>query len=116
VTGKLSTLQQQNAIDFLFPACCDTAPQKRQADRAKQRAWQNDRVRYGKTDGGKYVDQHSLDQLVSLGYELPLAAEALRQVGWRWRCMEVCAFVHQMHVKGGWRLLAGSCCCACASY
>lgn len=66
--------------------CC--APQKRQAERAKQRSWQNDRVRYGKTDGGKYVDQHSLEQLVSLGYELPLAAEALRQVGCG-RCMEV---------------------------
>jgi hypothetical protein len=36
---------------------------------------------YGKTVGGKYVDQHSLEQLMSLGYELPLAAEALRQVG-----------------------------------
>lgn len=65
------------AVDFLTAQ--EEKKRKRQVDRAQQRAWQNDRVRYGKTDGGKYVDQHSLDQLVSLGYELPLAAEALRQ-------------------------------------
>lgn len=37
-------------------------------------------MQYGKTDTGKYVDQTSLEQLMSLGYEQPLAAEALRQV------------------------------------
>lgn len=57
--------------------------QKRREERAKQHQWQSDRMQYGKTEGGKYVDQQSLEQLVSLGYELPLAAEALRQVGSR---------------------------------
>lgn len=54
--------------------------QRRRAERAQQRKWQSDRQRYGKTEGGKYVDQTSLEQLMSLGYELPLVAEALRQV------------------------------------
>lgn len=57
--------------------------QKRREERAKQHQWQSDRMQYGKTEGGKYVDQQSLEQLVSLGYELPLAAEALRQVSSR---------------------------------
>jgi hypothetical protein len=54
--------------------------QLRKEERAKQRQWQTDRVRYGKTDTGDYVDQRNLEQLMSLGYEMPLAAEALRQV------------------------------------
>lgn len=55
--------------------------QLRKEERAKQRQWQTDRVRYGKTDSGNYVDQRNLEQLMSLGYEMALAAEALRQVG-----------------------------------
>jgi hypothetical protein len=54
--------------------------QLRKQERAKQRQWQTDRVCYGKTDAGNYVDQRNLEQLMSLGYEMPLAAEALRQV------------------------------------
>jgi hypothetical protein len=53
-------------------------------------------VAYGKTEGGKYVDQQSLEQLMSLGYEMPLAAEALRQVGAHCAAMHECTSISPM--------------------
>jgi hypothetical protein len=68
--------------------------QKRREERAKQHQWQSDRLQYGKTEGGKYVDQQSLEQLVSLGYEMPLAAEALRQVSSSYPLCKIQPYIH----------------------
>jgi hypothetical protein len=59
--------------------------QERRAQRAQQSQWLRDRRQYGRTGKGQYVDQRAVQQLVTLGYEQPLAAEALRQV-----CMVEC--------------------------
>lgn len=66
------------SASVLCPLCCDA--QKRREEREQQRQWQRDRVQYGKTDAGNYVDQRNLEQLMTLGYDMPVAAEALRQV------------------------------------
>jgi len=51
----------------------------RAAEKRKARAWALERKRYGKTGGkGVFVDRDGLDQLVVLGYQREVAAEALR--------------------------------------
>lgn len=59
----------------ITPATC---LQERRAGRRKQRDWLREREAYGKTPSGKFVDQQPLQQLLQLGYEKGLAAEALR--------------------------------------
>ena len=75
--------------------------QKRREERAKQHKWQSDRLQYGKTEGGKYVDQQSLEQLVSLGYEMPLAAEALRQVSSSYPLCKIQPYIITGRSNGG---------------
>jgi len=94
--------------------CCDA--QKRREEREQQRQWQRDRVQYGKTDAGNYVDQRNLEQLMTLGYDMPVAAEALRQVR---GCQFAAAFFSQpgqrdmtsntaREIGHGWRFHARS--------
>ncbi|KIZ05684.1 NEDD8 ultimate buster 1 [Monoraphidium neglectum] len=69
---------------------------ERAADRKRQRAWHSERAQYGKTQRGAYVDREPLEQLVTLGYERALAAEALR------------AADNDMHARHGDRVKAGA--------
>ncbi|WIA39072.1 hypothetical protein OEZ86_005216 [Tetradesmus obliquus] len=64
------------AVDFLTEQ--RQREQERRAERCKQRDWLREREAYGKTPSGKFVDQQPLQQLLQLGYEKGLAAEALR--------------------------------------
>uniref|UniRef100_A0A383VM59 UBA domain-containing protein n=1 Tax=Tetradesmus obliquus TaxID=3088 RepID=A0A383VM59_TETOB len=64
------------AVDFLTEQ--RQRDQARRAERGKQRDWLREREAYGKTPSGKFVDQQPLQQLLQLGYEKGLAAEALR--------------------------------------
>jgi hypothetical protein len=59
--------------------CPSQQPQERKEQRRKQRDWNNERVKYGKTSAGKYVDGQLLDKLCQMSYERCEAAEALRQ-------------------------------------
>lgn len=59
--------------------CLFSHVQERKEQRRKQREWNNERVKYGKTSAGKYVDGQLLDKLCQLSYERSEAAEALRQ-------------------------------------
>ncbi|KAI8468889.1 MAG: hypothetical protein J3K34DRAFT_522552 [Monoraphidium minutum] len=52
--------------------------EERAAERRRQRSWLSERAAFGKTPRGVYVDRVPLEQLVGLGYERGLAAEALR--------------------------------------
>lgn len=52
------------------------------AQRKKQRAWNRERVQYGTTASGDYVDPELLDQLQGVvGCARAVTAEALRQTG-----------------------------------
>ncbi|KAG1675406.1 hypothetical protein FOA52_012325 [Chlamydomonas sp. UWO 241] len=48
------------------------------ANERKRRAWARERRRYGRTATGRYVEVEPCDVLADMGYERPLAAEALR--------------------------------------
>ena len=54
--------------------------QERKAKKQRQLAWNKERLKYGKTAAGFYVDQNALEGLVRMGYDRTIAAEALRQV------------------------------------
>ncbi|MEW5303146.1 MAG: hypothetical protein WDW36_005867 [Sanguina aurantia] len=47
--------------------------------RKRERAWEKERKLYGKTASGMWVDEGVLEQLLSLGYQREVAAEALRR-------------------------------------
>lgn len=55
------------------------AAEARAARRRRADQWRTQRSRYGRTPSGAWVEVEPLDALCGMGYELPLAAEALRQ-------------------------------------
>ncbi|PNH08776.1 NEDD8 ultimate buster 1 [Tetrabaena socialis] len=65
------------AVDFIQEQ--RKASQERESRRQQLHDWNHERIKYGKTTGGQYVDPKQLDRLAALGYERPLAAEALRR-------------------------------------
>ncbi|KXZ53463.1 hypothetical protein GPECTOR_7g913 [Gonium pectorale] len=65
------------ALDFIQKQ--READEERNARRRKVADWNHERVHYGKTAGGQYVDPEQLDKLEGLGFPRRLAAEALRK-------------------------------------
>ena len=59
------------------------AAAQRSARAREERALRKEQSTYGRTARGARVDMRLVQQLAGLGYERPLAAEALRQVIWR---------------------------------
>ena len=55
------------------------AAEARAARRRCADQWRTQRSRYGRTPSGAWVEVEPLDALCGMGYELPVAAEALRQ-------------------------------------
>ncbi|MEW5309591.1 MAG: hypothetical protein WDW38_001470 [Sanguina aurantia] len=47
--------------------------------RKRERQWEKERKLYGKTASGMWVDEEVMEQLLSLGYQREVAAEALRR-------------------------------------
>ncbi|EFJ41254.1 hypothetical protein VOLCADRAFT_107771 [Volvox carteri f. nagariensis] len=67
------------AVDFILEQ--RKAEAERNARRKRVSDWNHERIKYGKTPSGEYVDPDQLDRLTGLGYERRLAAEALRKNG-----------------------------------
>ncbi|GIL96789.1 hypothetical protein Vretimale_2576 [Volvox reticuliferus] len=65
------------AVDFILEQ--RKAGSERSARRKRVEDWNYERVNYGKTASGNYVDADQLDRLEGLGYDRKLAAEALRR-------------------------------------
>ncbi|KAG2436923.1 hypothetical protein HXX76_006442 [Chlamydomonas incerta] len=65
------------AVDFIQEQ--RAKQQERDDKRRKLHAWNYERLEYGKTPAGQYVDMEQLDKLQGLGYPRRLAAEALRK-------------------------------------
>ncbi|GLC68053.1 hypothetical protein PLESTF_000639800 [Pleodorina starrii] len=65
------------AVDFIQEQRKTEA--ERKARRKRVHDWNYERVQYGKSSSGHYVDPDQLDRLEGLGYERRLAAEALRR-------------------------------------
>ncbi|XP_051131703.1 uncharacterized protein LOC127251839 [Andrographis paniculata] len=74
---RMNNLDVGNAIDFLVEERAKKA-QKREEDRQRQKEILEQK-QYGTTPLGKAVDIALLNELVSLGFEKDLVAEALRQ-------------------------------------
>ncbi|PNW85783.1 hypothetical protein CHLRE_03g205650v5 [Chlamydomonas reinhardtii] len=65
------------AVDFIQEQ--RAKQQERDEKRRKVHSWNYERLEYGKTAAGQYVDMEQLDKLEGLGYPRRLAAEALRK-------------------------------------
>lgn len=74
---KMNEQDVESAINFLVEEREMKA--KKQADNIKRQREIREQKNYGKTPLGKAVELQRLEQLVSIGFERELAAEALRQ-------------------------------------